>query len=494
MITFSKFGNYGRLGNQLFQYASMIGIAEQHGTTVVLPRWDVADYFETPPTIAQVTPTMTFNEPHFHYTPIAIDPTEITDITGWLQSEKYWEHCKDKVKQLLTLKQSKVNGFYEYNKKFFGKQSIAISIRRGDYVNNPNYELLNADYYYLALLEHFPDWRDYNILIFSDDIPYCKVHFECMPNVHFIEGFNPIEQLIIGSLCDHFIIANSTFSWWMAYLGEKEHSKIIRPAYLFNGELLRTSDSKDFYPDRWIKFDHKGKKLEMRDVTIVMPVSIDSRDREENKQIVTHNLNSLLNTYIFTGDPMHNSKFHRTRWLNERTKRSGTTIVINYDCDILVPPFQLWLAVEQLRRGEADMVYPYDGRFARVPRSWVGTIRQYNDTGMFRDTEFVGCRKGDSPSVGGVVAYRKDKFAESGGENEKMVSYAPEDVERYYRWNKLGYKVSRIKGCCYHIDHVITTNSSTTHPDYKANEAELAKVKSMSESELRNYVNSWNYL
>ena len=489
MITFSKFNNYGRLGNQLFQYASMIGIAKKHSTSLILPRWDVAEYFETPPPIGNVTPTTTFNEPHFHYTPIAIDPTEITDITGWLQSEKYWEHCKDDVSKALKFKSN--IAMLKFNASYLGKPSIAISIRRGDYVNNPNYELLNADYYYLALLEHFPNWWEYNILIFSDDIPYCKVHFGCLPNVHFIEGWEPMQQLIIGSMCDHFIVANSTFSWWMAYLGEKEHSKIIRPAYLFDGELLRTSDSKDFYPERWTKFDHKGKRLDMTDVTFLIPVSVDSTDRAENAHIISDNIERYISTNITYGDPMMDGKFHRTKWLNDKTKATKTGIVVNYDCDILVPPLQLWIAAEMIRSGEAEMVYPYDGRFARVPRTWIPTVKKYNDVGMFKDTEFVGCRKGDSLSVGGVVMYDKNKFFESGGENEKMVSYAPEDVERYYRWNKLGYLVGRVNGCCYHLDHVITTNSSTTHPDYKANEAELAHIKSLIKEELRAYVNTW---
>jgi hypothetical protein len=224
-----------------------------------------------------------------------------------------------------------------------------------------------------------------------------------------------------------------------------------------------------------------------------MPVSIDSEDREQNKCIVYNYLYSYFDTNIIVGNPMINGKFHRTKWLNEETQKATTPYVINYDCDILTPPLQLWLAIEALRNGTVDMVYPYDGRFARVPRTWVTPIIKYNDVGIFQNTEFVGCRKGDAASVGGVIAYRKDKFIESGGENEKMVSYAPEDTERFYRWNKLGYKVLRIQGCCYHIDHQITTNSSTSHPDYDNNEKELAFVKSLTEIELRDYVQTWGY-
>lgn len=499
-ITFSKFGNYGRLGNQLFQYASMLGIAKANNTDVVLPRCDFAEYLETPPTIGAHTQShVSVNEKHYHFDESLFSlPHTDCDITGWLQSEKYWQHCKEHVREMLKFKHSIWHMKYKFANE--GKQTIAISIRRGDYVDNPNYELLNADYYYLALLEHFPDWRDCNILIFSDDTPYCRVHFQCLPNVHFVEGLNPMDQLILGSLCDNFIIANSTFSWWMAYLGEKEHGKVIRPNYLFAGKLLAENDWSDFYPDRWTVFDHKGHRLNMPDVTFLIPVSIDSSDRRVNCDTITENIATYIKAHVVIGDPQqawgngtNKSKFHRTKWLNEATSASWTPIIINYDCDILTPPLQIYLAVEMLRNNEADMVYPYDGRFARCPRTWIPVMQKYNDCGMFKDTLFVGCRPTDGASVGGVVAYRKDKFIESGGENEKMISYAPEDQERFYRWNKLGYRVARVKGCCYHLDHVITTNSSTMHPDYQANEAEFNYVKSLSESGLKDYVKTWGY-
>lgn len=509
MITFSKFGNYGRLGNQLFQYASMLGIANKYNTEVMLPRCDFYNYLENKPKIGDIM-AAPVQEQHFHFDmeQFADAGKYNIDITGWLQSEKYWEHCREHVIEMLEFSRGHYEDIYDECRRFFEKRTIAISIRRGDYVDNPNYELLDADYYYLALLKHFPDWRDYNILIFSDDIPYCKVHFQCLPNVYFVEGLNPMEQLILGSQCDNFIIANSTFSWWMAYLGEKPNSKVIRPAYLFAGELLKANDDKDFYPERWEIFEHKQYKLDLRDVTFVIPVSFDSDDRKENFNAIRANLNSKFHRFTLYGEQGSSElldmevrnivffsidKFHRTKMINDMTRFAHTPIVINYDCDILVPPLQIYLAVEMLRNGEADMVYPYDGRFARVPRSWMPTIKKYNDVGMFKDTEFVGCRPFDGASVGGVIAYNRDKFIESGGENEKMISYAPEDQERFYRWNKLGYKVHRIKGCCYHIDHVITTNSSTTHPDYQANEKEFDYVKSLTKEQLRTYVDGWRY-
>lgn len=526
MLTFSKFGRYGNLGNQLFQYAALIGLANKYRTSVALPQCSWGNYLENPPQIinlADTPPTLSINEPHYHHSDNFLEDVKeevqlgITSLTGWLQSEKYWEHNKEEVKKALTF-----NRFHEYRVMEQyphvgdGKPVIGISIRRGDYVDNPYYELLPAEYYYLALFEHFPDWQKYNIIIFSDDIPYCKVHFQCMENVWFAENLTPIEQLIMGQYCNHFIIANSTFSWWLAYLSELcypglgQPMTIIRPKYLFAGEGLK-NDTKDHWPARWIPFDHKEKKLNLKDTTFIIPFSNDSHDRVENIQLIINDIRHHFDTIILIGEQgswtslyITNSKigyinfdklekFHRTHMLNQLTAACYHPCIINYDADILTPPLQIYLSVLALRSG-TDFCYPYDGRFARVPREqWLPVMQKYKDTGMFRDTIFKGAKPDSAPSVGGVIAYRKDAFIEAGGENEKMISYAPEDQERFYRFNKLGYRVARIPGIVYHIDHKITPNSSTKHQDYQANEDEFTHIKSLTKEQLREYVDTWKY-
>jgi len=482
MITFSKFGNYGRLGNQLFQYASMIGLGETFGKEVFLPKCDFSDYLENKPNIKGVSDCKLVQEKYYHYDIEQFKVVGNIDIVGWLQSEKYWQHCKDKVKKALQFNAKKCNELQIYQKKFFGKQSIAISVRRGDYVDNPNYYQLGADYYYLAMMQHIPNWQDCNILIFSDDIDYCKVHFECLPNVHFIEELTPMQQLIVGSCCDHFIIANSTFSWWLAYFGEKEHSKVIRPNYLFEGNLLKQNDSKDFYPERWICYDHKKSKIDLKDTTFIIPVSIDSTDRIENINTCISYINTYMDTNIIIGEQgtdkvKHNKvhfnykKFHRTKMLNEMTKQADTPIVINYDADVVTPPLQLWLAVHYIRTKVADFVYPYDGQFARVGREYYNLIDSKKDIGRLSQYAFNGTAKQNinfGKSVGGAVVFNKDEYTKIGLENEKFISYAPEDIERFYRMAKTG-RLKRIKGVIYHIDHEVTINSSTNHEDYANN-------------------------
>lgn len=509
MLTFSRLGKMGNLGNQLFEIASTIGLAQLHGHEYKFPEWQYTKYFKEdlplgqPPLDAKV-----INEQHYHYHQWPIRG-ENYDLRGWLQSEKYWEHIEPQIRELFSFKDEMVTILRQRLENAFERPTIAISIRRGDYVGNPNYELLPATYYIQALLHHFPDYRDYNILFFSDDIPYCRVHFECLPNAFFVDGLGAIEQLCLMSECDHFIIANSTFSWWGAYLGEKPGCKIIRPAYLFAGPLLIKNDAKDFYPDRWISFDHKAQKLDLRDVTFTIPVFHDHPDRRHNLDLSVCMLQRDFDTNVIIGEQGSNKfgymaewakyirfdnmiHFHRTKMLNDMAMTAETPIVVNWDCDVFVPPMQIWLAAEAIRNGQ-DVAYPYDGRFARVPRTWFKKLEYHLDIGIVGDTQFKGKHGKPMPvsSVGGAIFFDKNSFIEGGLENEYMISYGPEDCERWDRFHMLGFNVLRITGSLYHMDHFIGPNSSSGCPFFKANHAELAKIRSMKPNELRQYVDTW---
>lgn len=514
MIALPQLGRYGRLGNAMFQVASAIGIADRHKTEATFPAWHYEKYFKGELNHILIE-APNIKEPHFHY----YDgfPDDCSIVNSYLQSERYFEHCRDKIKKLFEFKDDfmeSVRRCYDFN-----KPTIGISIRRGDYVDNNNYELLPASYYYLALFENFPDWKDCNLIFFSDDINYAKVHFGCLPNARFSEPFiageyfneneTAIRQLCLLSQCDHFIIGNSTFSWWGAWLGEKPGTKVVRPVHYF-GEGLKDLSLKDHYPNRWIPFDHKGKKLDLKDVTFTIPVSFDSKDRKQNLDLSVCLLQMDFDTNIIMGEhggdsfkyfekwckyvKFEEEFFHRTKFLNEMCKMSDTPIVVNFDCDVMMPPLQIWLAVERIRSGESDMVYPYDGRFARVPRNpWFKTMEKRLDVGFFGGEKFKGTGHNDLMSVGGCVLVDKKKFIEAGMENEGFVSWSPEDVERFHRWNLLGYKVDRINGVLYHMDHWVGPNSSDNHGHAQQGRLEWQKVKSLNKQQLQKYVSTWSW-
>jgi hypothetical protein len=483
MITFSKLGKHGNLGNQLFQIASLIGLGKIFKHDVVIPEWQYKNHFEAlPPT--QTIQGKQVQEKHFNYYLQQFNELSNNgnyDLLGWLQSEKYWKDAT-----IFRLKDCEK----------LENPTIGISVRRGDYVDNSNYTLLQINYYLNALLRF--NLSEFNILVFSDDIEYCKIHFSCLNNVQFAQG-NAIEQLTLMSKCHAFVIANSTFSWWGAYLG---NGTTIRPNCLFDGELLK-NDISDFYPETWISQDHK-EKIDLSDVTFIIPVKYDHPHREENLLLNILHLQKYFNTNIIVGEignhfewlgkhvnyiHFNMDKFHRTKMLNEMTLIAETKYVINWDADIFISPIQIWQAVDMLRSG-TDFVYPYDGRFARVPRSERTTIAKYLDVGMLK-SNYIGMNKGDMVSVGGAIAYNKQSFINAGGENENFISYGAEDLERYYRFKTLGYEVERVKGALYHLDHAITIDSSTKHDDFDGNKKEYLNVTAMDKGQLQYYLSTW---
>ncbi len=263
MITMSDFGTFGGLGNQLFQYASILGISVKTNQELALPQWKYGKYFsyhKLTNVFESSNLPVYFKEKIFEY-----DKELLNNLTkpiinikqSYLQSYKYFENIIGRsrfefVKEEIIKARQIINVLPN-------KETIAIHVRRGDYVNNPNYIQLSYDYYMLALLR-FKDLRDYNIIVFSDDIDYCKTMFNYL-SVNFFQSYlnilyatqgSDIEDLILMTQCNHFITANSTYSWWGAYLGEKENSIIIRPKKYFAGELTKKCSLRDFYPNHWI--------------------------------------------------------------------------------------------------------------------------------------------------------------------------------------------------------------------------------------------------
>ena len=111
-------------------------------------------------------------------------------------------------------------------------------------------------------------------------------------------------------------------------------------------------------------------------------------------------------------------------------------------------------------------------------------MKTYLDIGVLKDG-LDGTREHDLKSVGGAIVM--NKYFECGGENENFVSYAPEDKELYYRCEKLGFSIERIRGCIFHIDHFIGKDSYIHHEDYENNLKEFDKIQKMTTDELKAY-------
>ena len=128
---------------------------------------------------------------------------------------------------------------------------IALHVRRGDYVkNSANHPPCSLEYYQKGL-EQFDS--DRNVIVFSDDPEWCNENFT---DDRFLISENTDNRvdLCLMSLCNDFIIANSTFSWWGAWLSTNKNKKVIAPIQWFGTEgYTKDHDTKDVVPDGWTR-------------------------------------------------------------------------------------------------------------------------------------------------------------------------------------------------------------------------------------------------
>ncbi|MFL9831965.1 alpha-1,2-fucosyltransferase [Flavobacterium sp. ST-87] len=262
MVVYSRLGSKGNLGNHLFQIASTIGIAIKNGHAFSFPEWIYSKSFKKSLPVYDTTlEYKNIKEKAYNYSTIHLDKGNY-DLNGWFQSEKYFD--TEAVKKQFQFNEELVNEVKEKYKKTLSKKNLLISVRRGDFVNNPYYYQLDYKYYFLAITTKFPDWKERNLVFTSDSINYCKQHFKFLSNAIFIDKSNVVEQLVLASLCDDYIISNSTFSWWQAWLGEKENTKIVRPIQNFRGDFSIKNNDKDYFPDRWSPFNSVSETIPYR--------------------------------------------------------------------------------------------------------------------------------------------------------------------------------------------------------------------------------------
>lgn len=235
MISFKDLGRMGRFGNQLFQIASTISLAIDNGVKYIFSPWKYENNFNLYDCFSeQINYRQQYREPFFHYHPIPF--SDELDLYGYFQSEKYFENNKEVILGLLTPQDG-------LSKKW---DTTSIHIRRGDYLNlTKEYEQLNMDYYQQAM----DLIKSKKYIIISDDIEWCKRQF-IGDHFEFSHG-DEITDLNIQISCANNIIANSSFSWWGAYLNKNPSKIVVAPQKWFGAALPH--DTKDLIPKDWIK-------------------------------------------------------------------------------------------------------------------------------------------------------------------------------------------------------------------------------------------------
>lgn len=179
-------------------------------------------------------------------------------VVGYFQSENYFKNFREILLKQFTIKFALSDYANNIKKKILkSKQSISIHVRRGDYIKNKNKDvhgICDFKYYKNSMSYLESKLENPKYFIFSDDIKWCKNNFTSK-DVTFVENNNkriPHEDLYLMSLCKNNIIANSTFSWWGAWLNKNQNKIVIAP----KSWLIKKSDNKlsrHLIPYSWIR-------------------------------------------------------------------------------------------------------------------------------------------------------------------------------------------------------------------------------------------------
>ena len=162
-------------------------------------------------------------------------------LLGYFQSEKYFKEYRGEIINLFDIPKYDIQ-----------KGIVSVHVRRGDYIKLAAKHPPVTISYLLAAMNQFAD-DEFKFMFFSDDIAWCKENFQG-DRFLFSEGKSMKEDMGLMASCEHNIIANSTYSWWGAWLNQNPDKIVIAPKQWFGpGYQDRILQVKDIIPETWIK-------------------------------------------------------------------------------------------------------------------------------------------------------------------------------------------------------------------------------------------------
>lgn len=241
MITFRDIGRWGYLGNQMFRYAALRGIAKIKGADWHISHSGKLTSVGNPllENSAPGYPAPFCKERIYGYDPDWVDslPPHV-EIFGYFQSWKYFQNAQEEIRQAFDFSRHKTSV-----QNLSGH--VSLHIRRGDYLSHSGFHHLGDDYYESAM-ERFPDRQ---FAVFTDDPHWVHLKYAYRKNMTIIHYENEALDMGAMTMCEHHIIANSTFSWWGAWLGKNPQKRVIAPRQWFDSSL--GYDDKDLIPPEW---------------------------------------------------------------------------------------------------------------------------------------------------------------------------------------------------------------------------------------------------
>lgn len=255
--------------------------------------------------------------------------------------------------------------------------------------------------------------------------------------------------------------------------------------------------------------------INLEELTIIIPIYVDTPDRYNNAKSVLGYLNHNLKTNLIIHEIIDSEtkldflsdfknlqikhltefrsggNYHRTRQLNEMLNIVTTKIVCNYDIDVILPIDSYIESYNKIMLGEYDIIYPYgNGQYQKRINKTYNRDKFYElyDINIIDDYDIW------SAVCGHCFFIKTDSYKKIGGENEKFIAYGPEDVERYERFEKFNLNLGRIDNYVYHFEHDRMEFSNYMNPNFTDNERLLSYIRSLNNEDLINYYENLDYI
>lgn len=270
----------GGLGNQMFQYAMGRALALKHNVPLLIDislfnDYELHEYGLCKLNICAAEGNISkaralvfepnknpngffqLREPHSQFYPEALNAPSNLIVTGYWQTEKYFLHIRERLLNEFTINVPISDETMKIFKEMQGNESVSLHVRRGDYFSDPaarSVHGVDLDEYYQAAINHIVKQKENaHFYIFSDDPDWVTSNMKLRHPMTYVlhnDSSRNHEDLWLMSACKHNIIANSTFSWWGAWLNQNPEKMVVAPQKWL---LTDKYNMNDIIPDSWVK-------------------------------------------------------------------------------------------------------------------------------------------------------------------------------------------------------------------------------------------------
>ncbi len=283
----------GGMGNQMFEYAAARALALKHGTETVLDltylnnrtwrpkplritfrKYDL-DLFTVEARFAKRTETPLWwlgtaglfidlivrrafkprgTEKHFHYDPAFQTWPDGTYLDGLWQSPKYFAGYEDQIRKDFSFKNEHPEATQVLGAEIRAGESVCVHVRRADFVGHSLHDICDSAYYARGIKEIESRGTIGKIYVFSDDIAWCRDNVRFDHPTEYVSdeysGFKNGGHLFLMTQCKYFVIANSSYSWWSAWLSDRAGKIVVAPKRWLRDERM---DARDVCPPDWVR-------------------------------------------------------------------------------------------------------------------------------------------------------------------------------------------------------------------------------------------------